>query len=66
MVTATPALRQLTFPPAGGFTEPLIWEKLAAAGVPANYYYSDLPFLALFGERVTPIMRPIDARTTVR
>src|SRR2546421_375980 len=30
-----------------GFTEPLIWEKLATANVPAGYYYSDLPFLAL-------------------
>jgi phospholipase C len=48
------------FPDAGGFTEPLIWEKLAAAGVPANYYSSDLPFLALFGPRTTPFLRSID------
>ncbi len=43
-----------------GFTEPTIWEKLAAAGVSANYYASDLPFLALFGSRMTPFIRTID------
>jgi phospholipase C len=43
-----------------GFTEPTIWEKLAAAGVSANHYASDLPFLALFGSRMTPFIRTID------
>ena len=43
-----------------GFTEPTIWEKLAAANVPANYYYSDLPFLSLFGPRMTPFILTID------
>ena len=28
--------------------------------VPANYYYSDLPFLSLFGPRMTPFIRTID------
>ncbi len=45
---------------ADGFPEPTIWDKLAAANVPANYYASDLPFLALFGPRMTPIIRTID------
>ena len=30
---------------------PTIWDRLAAAGVPANYYFSDLPFLALWGAK---------------
>jgi phospholipase C len=28
-----------------------IWDRLAAAGVSHKYYYSDLPFIALFGNR---------------
>jgi phospholipase C len=28
---------------------PTIWDRLQAAGVPATYYFSDLPFLALWG-----------------
>ena len=42
-----------------GFTWPLIWEKLAAANVPARYYYSDLPFVALYGGRMAPFISPI-------
>ncbi len=37
---------------------PTIWDKLARAGVPANYFYSDIPFLALWGEKYLPISRP--------
>jgi phospholipase C len=42
-----------------GFTWPTIWDKLAAAGVPARYYYVDLPVVALWGARLTPIATPI-------
>ena len=41
-------------------TLPTIWDHLAAAGVPANYYYSDLPILALWGGKYGPISKPID------
>ena len=41
-------------------TLPTIWDRLAAAGVPANYYYSDLPILALWGGKYGPISKPID------
>jgi phospholipase C len=37
-----------------------IWDRLAAANVPATYYYTDLPVLLLWGERMTPFIRPID------
>ena len=38
---------------------PTIWDRLAAAGVSARYYFSDLPFLALWGEQYLPIAAPI-------
>ncbi|HEX9994852.1 MAG TPA: alkaline phosphatase family protein [Acidimicrobiales bacterium] len=39
-------------------TMPTIWDRLAAAGVDGRYYYVDLPFLALWGDRYLPIARP--------
>jgi phospholipase C len=30
------------------FTKPSIWDRLDEAGIPWGYYYSDLPFLALY------------------
>jgi phospholipase C len=49
-------------------TIPTIWDRLAAAGVTGRYYYSNVPFLALWGERYMPISRPywqflVDAAT---
>jgi phospholipase C len=43
-----------------GFEWPIIWDRLGAAGVPANYYYVDLPFLALFGSRVASRLKTLD------
>jgi phospholipase C len=34
---------------------PTIWDRLADAGVPGHYYYSDVPFLALWGAKYLPI-----------
>jgi len=42
-----------------GFTWPTIWDRLAAAGVPARYYYVDLPVVALWGLRMLSIASPI-------
>jgi len=39
---------------------PTIWDRLAGAGVSANYYFSDLPFLALYGEKYLPISRHME------
>jgi phospholipase C len=47
-----------TFEPS---TLPTIWDRLAEAGVEGRYYFSDLPFLALWGARYAPIARPISA-----
>ncbi len=40
-------------------TLPTIWDLLAAQGVSATYYYSDVPFLALWGPKYVAIGRPI-------
>jgi hypothetical protein len=38
---------------------PTIWDRLAAAGLEGRYYFSDLPFLALWGAKYVPLARPI-------
>ena len=49
------------FPTAtGGYPWDTIWERLAAEGVDAGYYFTDLPFLALYGQRLVPFQRPIE------
>jgi len=37
---------------------PTIWDSLAAAGVSGKYYFSDIPFTALWGTRHLDISRP--------
>ena len=39
-------------------TLPTIWDRLAAAGLEGRYYFSDLPFLALWGGSYISIARP--------
>jgi phospholipase C len=39
---------------------PTIWDKLAAKNVSANYYFSDLPFLALWGTKYISLARHIE------
>src|ERR1700739_1479399 len=36
---------------------PTIWDRLAGAGVSANYYYSNVPFVALWGVKYLGISR---------
>lgn len=38
---------------------PTIWDRLAAADIPATYYFSDLPVLALYGGKYGSISQPI-------
>jgi phospholipase C len=40
-------------------TLPTIWDRLAAAGLDGRYYYSDIPFLALWGPKYLPISHPV-------
>jgi len=39
---------------------PTIWDRLADAGLDGRYYFSDIPFLALWGPRYVGIGRRID------
>lgn len=39
-------------------TLPTIWDSLSAAGVSATYYYSNVPFLALWGTKYLDIAAP--------
>jgi phospholipase C len=39
-------------------TLPTIWDNLAAKGLAGRYYFSDVPFLALWGVKYLPISRP--------
>ena len=41
-------------------TLPTIWDRLAEAGLDGRYYFSDVPFLALWGPRYLPIGRTLD------
>ncbi|WP_295693841.1 alkaline phosphatase family protein [Lapillicoccus sp.] len=42
-------------------TMPTIWDRLAAAGLTGRYYFSDIPFLALWGTSYLPISQPFPA-----
>ena len=39
-------------------TLPTIWDRLQAAGFSGRYYFSDLPFLALWGTKYASISKP--------
>jgi phospholipase C len=39
---------------------PTIWDRLAAAGVSANYYFVDAPITALWGNKYVSISKPYD------
>lgn len=43
-----------------GYPWETIWDRLRDAGVPARYYYTDLPNLALWGGRLAPLEAPVD------
>ncbi len=40
-------------------TLPTIWDSLAKAGVTHNYYFSDVPFTALWGPKYASISQPV-------
>lgn len=40
-------------------TLPTIWDRLADHSLPARYYFSDFPFLALWGTKYASISRPV-------
>jgi phospholipase C len=42
-------------------TLPTIWDRLAAAGLTGRYYFSDIPFTALWGTKYLSISQPFGA-----
>jgi phospholipase C len=42
-------------------TLPTVWDRLGAAGRTGRYYYSDIPYTALWGAKYQPISQPIEA-----
>lgn len=40
---------------------PTIWDRLSESNLTARYYFSDIPFLALWGFKYLPIARPISS-----
>lgn len=44
----------------GGFQFETIWDRLIRAGVPVRSYFSDLPSLAFFGNRLSGMWNPIE------
>ena len=40
-------------------TLPTIWDRLANKGISRRYYFSDVPFVALWGLKYLPISRPL-------
>jgi phospholipase C len=42
-------------------TLPTIWDRLADSGVSAGYFFSDVPFLGLWGAKYLPISRHISS-----
>jgi len=40
-------------------TLPTIWDQLQAGGRTGRYYYSDVPFTALWGSKYSPISQPV-------
>jgi phospholipase C len=40
-------------------TLPTIWDRLAAAKLDGRYYFSDTPFLGIWGPKYAPIRTPI-------
>ena len=45
---------------SGIYKSTTIWDLLGRANVPATYYYTDVPILRLWGERMAPYIAPID------
>jgi phospholipase C len=46
-------------PPGGGYTWETIFDRAIARGLSARYYYSDLPFAALYGSRGAAWAHPV-------
>jgi phospholipase C len=46
-------------PQGGLYKWETIWDRMLAKGLSVTYYYSDLPFIGIFGPRFLPIIKPV-------
>jgi phospholipase C len=46
-------------PQGGLYHWETIWDRMLAKGLSVTYYYSDLPFIGIFGPRYLPIIKPV-------
>jgi phospholipase C len=49
----------ITAQPAGLYHWETIWDRMLAKGLSVTYYYSDLPFIGVFGSRFANIIKPV-------
>jgi phospholipase C len=56
---ASPADVIAALPNGGLYHWQTIWDLMIAAGLKVTYYYSDLPFIGVFGPRFLPIVKPV-------
>jgi phospholipase C len=56
---ASPADVIAAQPNGGLYHQQTIWDLMMAAGHSVTYYYSDLPFIGIFGPRFLPIIKPV-------
>jgi phospholipase C len=46
-------------PNGGLYKWETIWDRMIAKGLSVTYYYSDLPFIGVFGSRFAPYIKPV-------
>jgi phospholipase C len=56
---ADPADVIAALPNGGLYRWQTIWDLMIAKGLSVTYYYSDLPFIGIFGPRFLPILKPV-------
>jgi phospholipase C len=59
-VNASPQDAANANPQGGLYRWETIWDKMQQAGLSVTYYFSDLPFIGVFGRRYNGIVKPAD------
>jgi phospholipase C len=56
---ASPADVIAALPNGGLYHQQTIWDLMMSAGLSVTYYFSDLPFIGIFGPRFLPVIKPV-------
>ncbi len=57
--TPIPRMRSSAINGGGLYKWETIWDRMIAKGLSVTYYYSDLPFIGIFGARYPNIIKPV-------